>query len=516
MKRLSQLSVALIPLGALFTLFIVAQLPGEVFFSGDGALKTLHAKQHLDRGFSVALELESEGWVQELWGDGLYPFKPPFVYEEEGRYIVGFPFLFPLLTAPFYKLAGFRGLYLLPLAALWLLWLLFRNHCRRIGLEPANVLIALALLILASPLTLYGAVYWEHVPAALLAFFGLQFIAGLYTGEQRRVHPLLCGLLAGLAVWLRAEYLVLIPIIFALALFGAIGDPWKKRQARRFIVGGLIALAAFFSTNLALYAHPLGAHARQVLEAISPQRRVAASLGYAAEMGLGLIVDYPAALAALAATIFLLLRKGDEELAGYGRALAITGLLFFLIVPLIVPNAGGKQLGPRYILFLAPVGALLLPIALQLLKGIGNLRFMRLAHLVIAAALLAGAYQNLYVRSAQLVKDYRKRVWPAVEKVLQHPARYVVVPNQWTAQDLEATLADKTYFHAATIEDGIRLAEALAQRGVHDFLAVLHYEDSAPAQVEVAAPSPIERLEFRSLGLYGSFYILEATSIRRK
>jgi hypothetical protein len=515
MKRIPHLGTALILVGAAFTLFVVAQLPGEVFFSGDGALKTLHAKQHLERGFLVALELEAEPWVRELWSDGLYPFKPPFVYEQEGRYIVGFPFLFPLLTAPLYKLAGFRGLYLLPLASLWLLWLFFRAHCRRIQLEPSCTLIGLALLILASPLTLYGAVYWEHVPAALLAFFGLEFMAGLCAGRCAGAHPLIYGLLAGMAVWLRAEYLCLLPIFFVLAFLAARYHPQGWQRAGWFIAGGALSLAAFLVTNLALYSHPLGAHSRQVLDAISLQGRLSSSLGFLGEMSFGLVLDYPASLAALAAIPFLLLCKGEEPLARYGRALAITGLAFFLIVPLMVPNAGGKQLGPRYILFLAPVVALLLPVALQLLKGIANRRLIMLVHLALAAALLAGAYQNLYVRPAQLIKDYRQRVWPALEVVREHPARYVVVPNQWTAQELEVTFGDKTYFHAAAIEDGVRLAEALARRGVHRFLAVLHFEDSAPGQVMVAEPSPIERLEFSSLGLHGSFYVLEVTSYPR-
>jgi hypothetical protein len=516
MKWIPHLSIALIVVGAAFTLFIVAQIPGEVFFSGDGALKTLHAKQHLERGFSVALELQEESWVRRLWDDGLYPFKPPFVYEEQGRFIVGFPFLFPLLTAPLYRAAGYHGLYLLPLASLWLLWIFFRSHCRRIGLESSSALIGLALLVLASPLTLYGAIYWEHVPAALLAFFGLEFMAGLCAGRSPGAHPSLCGLLAGLAVWLRAEYLVLLPIFFVLAFLSAKWHPQGVKRAGLFLSGGAISLAGFFAANIALYGHPLGAHSRQVLETISLQGRLVSSFGFLGKMGLGLVVDYPAALAALVAIPFMLLYRGEEQLSRYGRALAISGLLFFLIVPFIVPNAGGKQLGPRYILFLAPVLALLLPVALQLLKGIGKRRLMMLARLVIAAAVLAGAYQNLYVRAGQLIKDYRERVWPALEVVRQHPARYVVVPNQWTAQELEVTFADKIYFHAAAIEDGVRLAEALAERGVYRFLAVLHFEDSTPSQIAVAAPSPIERLEFSSLGLYGSFYILEATSIPRK
>jgi hypothetical protein len=190
--------------------------------------------------------------------------------------------------------------------------------------------------------------------------------------------------------------------------------------------------------------------------------------------------------------------------------LAVIAGVLLLLVPLIVPNAGGKQLGPRYLLLLAPLVALLLPIGLQQLSR-DSRRGAEIGLLaLIAASLLAGVWQNGFVRTGQLVRDYEGRVVPALRLVRDHPLRHVVVPNQWTAQELESLFDSKIFFHAPSVEDSIAIAEALEARGVDRFLAILRYQDSAPPRLNVPPPSPVERIEFRSLGLHGNFYVIEA------
>lgn len=492
----ARLDLLLIIVGIACTLFVASRVPGEVFFSGDGGLKALHAGQHMRQGFSVALDLEAEPWVSRLWSEGFYPFKPPFVYQEEGEYIVGFPFLFPLVTAPLYELAGFRGLYVLPLLSLWLLWIRFHMHCRRIGLEWPYGSTGLALLILASPLTMYGAIFWEHVPAALLAFFGLDFISGSHGGARGRLHPVLYGLLAGLAVWLRAEYLCLVAVFVLLALLAA-----RSGRTWWFAGGAAASVGAFFAANVALYHHPLGAHSRQVVDTLTLSGRIPAAWSFFWDMTTGFVLDCPAALVLVAAVPILFVAGKRDALSSYGRALTIMAIAFVILVPMMVPNAGGKQLGPRYILFLAPLVALLAPI---------TLRRSKIGYIVIAIVLIVGCYRSTYSRGAQLIRDYQGRVMPALEVIEGHPSQFVVVANQWTAQELEAAFGTKTFFHAATMEDGVRLAEALAERGVHTFLMVLLHDDSAPEIVNVPHPSPVEMIEFSSLGLHGAYYILEA------
>ena len=86
---------------------------------------------------------------------------------------MAFAQVFPLLNAPLFGLLGFRGLYLIPLAALWLLWLRFFAVGRRLGLGPWGLALGLAGLVLASPLTLYSAMFWGHTLAVLIGFTGV-------------------------------------------------------------------------------------------------------------------------------------------------------------------------------------------------------------------------------------------------------------------------------------------------------------------------------------------------------
>jgi len=68
------------------------------------------------------LQLDADPWIRHLWDQGLYPLGPPFVYEVDGARFIQYPLFFPALTAPFYALFGFRGLTILPLIGLWLIW----------------------------------------------------------------------------------------------------------------------------------------------------------------------------------------------------------------------------------------------------------------------------------------------------------------------------------------------------------------------------------------------------------
>src|SRR6476646_7760015 len=129
--------------GILFSLYLQSLIPNDVFYSGDGGLKALLAKQFSAGNFYFDLRLPTNTWIQSLWDAGLYPFRPPFVYNVENRYFITFPFTFPLITAPFQAIAGFRGLYIIPLVSTWALWFSFYAACQRLKLGRISTAIAL-------------------------------------------------------------------------------------------------------------------------------------------------------------------------------------------------------------------------------------------------------------------------------------------------------------------------------------------------------------------------------------
>ena len=149
-------------LGLLYTLLLQTFVKDEVFFSGDGGLKALLTRQFSRGEYHVDLRLPSPLWVKQLWNKGLYPFQPPFVYVQQNRRYVTFDFLFPLLSSPFYKWFGFRGLRIVPLISTWLIWVLFYIFCKGFELDDKWRALALAVLIFSSNLTIYSAMFWEH------------------------------------------------------------------------------------------------------------------------------------------------------------------------------------------------------------------------------------------------------------------------------------------------------------------------------------------------------------------
>src|SRR5262245_23695680 len=201
-----------------FTLQLVLEIPEGVFYSPDGGLKFDLARRMFHEGGAFRGELEAavSPWAKELWANGLSPFVPPLAYERAGKSFAAFPVFFPAMTAPWYEILGFRGLYVVPLFSAWALWALFAWAGPRAGLSRTATAIALAGIVFASPLTLYGAMYWEHTASVLLAFAGLILFVSRPSPSLR--GGLVAGALLGLSGWLRPEQALFALLAVVLAI----------------------------------------------------------------------------------------------------------------------------------------------------------------------------------------------------------------------------------------------------------------------------------------------------------
>lgn len=204
--------------GMLFTLRLQIIRGEEVFFTGDGGVKTLMVRQFAAGNWRADLQLMAEPWVMQLWERGLYPFGPQFVYEIEGRHYIQYPLLFPVLTAPLYKRFGFRGQTVIPLVGIWIVWGVFLLLCRRQGIELVGTAFGLVGLIFASAFTLYSAMFSEHTLSVGLSFAGLTFALPPIARETTRLEAIIAGLLLGCSVWLRPES--------GIFILGAIAAMW--------------------------------------------------------------------------------------------------------------------------------------------------------------------------------------------------------------------------------------------------------------------------------------------------
>jgi hypothetical protein len=390
--------------GMALTLWLQLFTHNGVMFSGDGGLKALLAQQlaqQLKSGsfpLQMSLNLPSPDWVSRLWQQGLYPFTPPYVYEIGSQHFITFPFTFPAITAPFYALFGASGLYIVPLLALWSIWGRFWQIGRRAGWDLLALCIGLVTLIFASPLTLYGDIYWEHTLAVALAFWGVSAFlfpkSSLpspavdttdtgHLGPISRYRALGSGILIALAVWFRPEFLCLVAAVSAVAIVSWLLPQWRMSPPLTFakvfiLIGGMVCtIGVFFALNYGIYGHPLGIHAIQIVEESTVGSQLSQAKQSYQQMGLSLWRYFPImiviGLAVLMSPEFkrttirthvrfhqpfeVTIAKAMEIVSKAKRKpiptrfIVAVSILFMLIVPLIVPPGnGGKQWGPRFYL----------------------------------------------------------------------------------------------------------------------------------------------------------------------
>jgi hypothetical protein len=312
MKIFSRQSYPLIIIvaGICFSLYLQFLLPQDTYFNGDAGLKSLLAQQFASGNLNVDLQQTSLDWVHRLWREGFYPYKEPFAYYLDRKYYITFPYTFPLVTAPFYALFGYRGLYVIPLVCTWAVWLLFYLACVRSRLNNFLTSLGLILLIFASPLTLYSAMYWEHTLSVLLCFLGL--FLWFFPKEKERVskfNSILAGVAIGLSVWFRPEFLPLVLSVVGLVVFLKLLSRSKLSQLNNqlssndwqyltrnylFFLSSLITtVALFFICNKLIYHHPLGIHAMQIVEKTSLSQRLGDAWGKLQQLILFLFEYYP-------------------------------------------------------------------------------------------------------------------------------------------------------------------------------------------------------------------------------
>jgi hypothetical protein len=494
--------------GLLFSLYLQGEVIDGVYFSGDAGLKALLTKQFCAGQFHLDLRVPADPWVQELWDRGFYPFGPTFVYETEGRYYTVFPAVFSVISAPCFGLFGYRGLYIIPLVSIWVLWLAFAAVSRSLGLGELGASAALAVLVFASPLTLYSAMYWEHTLAVCLAFGGVVLVVLTRHRPSARSYALLGGMLTGLSVWFRAEHISLVGVIcLALFISPRLRERYRHKTA---LVGGMVlAIALFMAVNMAIFGHPLGIRALWVPDRLRLYGRLERSLRILKSMSSELLAYFPMALFPAAGLALSMLNR-RVKLAPYVRILFWGALLFALVAAVMLPNTGGKQWGPRYLLVLVPVISLLTGAVLEALLG-GTGAATRYVIVVVFLCLFGfGVYKNSWSGTLSLRDDYRGRVLPALNLVTEHQSRIVVVAHQWISQEMETALDRKIFFRAVGAQEVRALATELLDRGYDGFLYLtLDYQDKPDDQSFTVDDRALE-VEFSALGQYGSYLVYEA------
>ena len=463
---------ALATIGAvLWSVLLVATLPrSRVFYSGDGGIKSLMVRQHAQSGPHLDLRLEGPSWVKALWDEGLYPFGPPFIYRLEGKRVLHFPPLFAAATAPFYALLGDAGYYVWPLLGACATWLALLGVCRAMRLPPTASALAIVTASFASPLPLYGAMFWEHIPAVGLLTMALVF---LLSG-----HAVAAGVAAGVAAALRPEAGVFAGLLLAV-FWAAPVEQLPRRRAWIALATFAAVVVAQLALNRIFFGSLLGLQARQ-----EATERFAPAVLEGRFLKL-LLVFFPAAL---------LVPLAREATA---RRLAVVCVLFLAAGALLLPTPGGKQWGPRYLLVLVPAAA---AVAGSLAAGLElRSRAGAAIALLLAAAAAEGVWVNTVVGTRRVEADYAQRV--ALLEFLEAQPSPVAVTHQWIAQDLAFLIPQHPLFRlqglstqpyqlpnqdasAPPLQSARTLARGLLAAGVDRYWLIAFREQRLPPGVE--------------------------------
>jgi hypothetical protein len=518
------LPILVLALAVIYSLYLQTLVKDGVFFNGDAGPKALMTKQFAAGRFQFDLELPGEAWVQDLWAKGWYPFAPPFVYEISGRRYIEYPLLFPALSAPFHALSGFRGLYAIPLFSMWALWALFLRVCRRLRLSDAATALALGTLCMATPLTPYSAMFWEHVPAVFLAFVGIACFLRL-AGDPGPSHAeqVWAGALLGVSVILRSE---LFCIIGALTLIAGLTrlvrgrGPIEAVRHWRYFLSTATVVVVYFASNALIYGHPLGAHAFQVVQqGFSLHSRLRNAWVVLGKLSSNLVDTFPLIYFMAIYAVLLTTRRRSRELSPAEFVVAI-GCLYAVTVPLVLPDIslygdGGKQWGPRYLLILMPIVSLAGPLGLQQLYRTGR-NFSKDLIVAVYLALFAWSVQRNSIDGSQtLAMDYSGRVLPVREFLRANPEANVAVEYQHMAQELLPSLPEKNFFLVDIGEQLERFSADLAGAGRHHFYYLRYASQGIPASLVIRKGNTEFQMWTRDVGRYGIYALYEVDIVPR-
>jgi hypothetical protein len=477
MKNKGYLAVILvIVLAMAYLAYLTSTIPTGVFYSADGGVKYMTVKQLAEgHGFKY-LYLSQPAWVRSVWQAGFFPLRPPFVYPSSGRYMYVYPPAYQLFNAFLYSRLGYPGLYLLPVLSTVLLWVFMALLLNRLGIAPARIALALFIMAFCSPLTIYGAMYWEHALATLLLFAGLAVIVCPPGGRWAGVA---LGLVSGLAIWLRPEAIIL-NFLYGLAAF-VVYRRERKGVYLGFMACLLISVLSFFIFNQVEYGSIIGLHGHQLTDPYDMDDH----LGPGKSFYLLWMTNYKSIRSfgftlLLFPIVYRLIKfaKRDDVRPVLPGTIV---LVFSLATPFILPNDGGRQWGERYFLPLIPIVIVMLFLT-DRQWGILAGRF-RIPVWVTGCVLLITAYSFYHNTFSGGVRNlgwaYGGRVRPTMERFEKEDGNVVVVSDPYMVYEM-AFLFDRDYFFLASGDDSLRrLLPLLKANGVKKYTYIFNPRNPA-------------------------------------
>jgi hypothetical protein len=487
--------------GVIYLLALQLLVSEGTYFSGDSGLKSLLTQNVASGNWGFDIHFYEPLWVKTLWGQGLFPYYYPFVYQLLGKYFITFPYTFSLITAPFYIFWGYRGLYIIPMLATFGIWILFYLLCKKIDLGLISVGIGLLILIFATNLSLYSAIYWEHTLAVFLSLAGFYWMFPKKGSQTISIRDaVLGGVFSGLSVWFRPEQIFLV-IFMSLISLGALIKISKPDLLRYLNTGKMseyigksgwiyplcsfLTLLLYGLTNWLIYHNFFGVHSIQVInQQMSLIKRILIFIGNLQLMTVGQYSLFLYAPIVLLPLIYLFLnwiKRGKVKSEQDWNIWCLFCPLFLLGVAILVPaGAGGRQWGPRLLLFLVPLMVLLFTWQLDHLLKIPIKVYGITGKIGLGVVLIAvgvGIIQNP-IRGTDFLNQTYSQEKSTLTELRFEEEPVVAISNQFLAQLFQPSVSRNIIFIKAETDDELSmLCKALVAQNLHSFSYICYSFD---------------------------------------
>ncbi len=245
-------------------------LVSATLFANPGHISVDEVVYHLmARSFANAGSLDILNGYQEFPAAA---FDFPVTHARESRLVSQYPPLYPVLTAPFYWLAGYKGLFLFNALALVGVVCLCYATAKLLFRDRPLALNACLILVLATYAWEYSQAAWPHAAAMLFVWGALYLAAKAHVTEATRTALVLAaaaGLVAGAGVGIRIDAIF---VVSALVLLFLLSAPARLPQAAAVCLGTAPALAILAAVNHAKFgiAWPFSYGPKAAGSAVSP------------------------------------------------------------------------------------------------------------------------------------------------------------------------------------------------------------------------------------------------------
>jgi hypothetical protein len=166
-----------------------------------------------------------------------------------GRVVPTYPYLFPVICLPFYRLWGFYGLFVVNALAFVGVVLLCLASARRMFRDLNLAVNACFILIFTTFAWEYSQAAWPHTTSLLFMMAAFYLWVRAYYAEtpmRAVVFAFFVGLVMGFAPGVRLESFLLFPCLVVPFLFTR---PWRPHEAMMIGIGAFPGLAVLAATN---------------------------------------------------------------------------------------------------------------------------------------------------------------------------------------------------------------------------------------------------------------------------